>query len=200
MTSSEPTVDWDEFERPLDPAWTEPTEDQVQDFHGRLEDVVSTLARSISVRDQQMGAGHPHLNQVEFTPDYKLAMVRALREARDAAEELSEKYVRGAGAGGINYPQLGAAWGISRQAARKRWPGAVAVNGYANREPIHFEAFGGEARVVWHPEEGSWWWIATAANRKTQEAPDDVMYDTSEEAAAAAGAFLATNTTTGANA
>lgn len=183
--------------KPIDPAWTEPTEAQVADFRRRLEDVVSTLVGAISVREQQMGVDHPHRDQAVVTADWQLAMLRALRETRDAAEVLSEKYARGAGAGGINYPQLGAAWGVSRQAARKKWPGAVsAVNEQANREPVHFEAFGGEARVVFHPEFGGWWWIATAANRKREEAPDDLTYDTSEEAAAAAGAFLAANATT----
>lgn len=130
-------------------------------------------------------------------PEIPLAKLTVCKYAAEELDVLAERFARAAGAAGANYPELGAAWGISRQAARKRWPGAVsAINERANKEPVHFEAFGGEARVSFHPEDGSWWWIATAANRKVREAPEKAEYDTSEEAAAAAGAFLAANTTT----
>ncbi|MFF0142689.1 hypothetical protein ACFYRN_40430 [Streptomyces sp. NPDC005227] len=131
-----------------------------------------------------------------FEAGHPLAELITLKHAAEELETLAEAAARSAGAKGVSYADLGAAWGFSRQAARKKWPGAVSViSEAANREPIHFEAFGGEARVVFHPEFGGWWWNATAANRQHGEAPDDLTYDTSEEAAAAAGAFLSANST-----
>ncbi|MFM9449168.1 hypothetical protein [Streptomyces acidiscabies] len=128
-------------------------------------------------------------------PEIPLAKLIVCKYASEELDALAEKFARAAGARGANYAELGAAWGMSRQAARKRWPGAVsALSERANKEPVHFRAFGGEARVSFHPEDGGWWWIATAANRQHQEAPEGVTYDTSEEASAAAGAFLAANT------
>lgn len=130
-------------------------------------------------------------------PEIPLAKLIVCKYADEELDVLAEKFARAAGARGANYAELGAAWGMSRQAARKRWPGAVsAISERANKEPVHFRAFGGEARVSFHPEDGSWWWIATAANRQVREAPEKAEYDTSEEAAAAAGAFLAANTVT----
>ncbi|MFD8242391.1 hypothetical protein ACFV3P_24910 [Streptomyces albidoflavus] len=129
-------------------------------------------------------------------PEIPLAKLIVCKYADEELAVLAEKFARAAGAQGATYADLGAAWGISRQAARKRWPGAVsALSERANKEPVHFQAFGGEARVFFHPEDGGWWWIATAANHQHQEAPEGVTYDTSEEASAAAGAFLAANTT-----
>ncbi|MFE3547990.1 response regulator [Streptomyces kronopolitis] len=47
------------------------------------------------------------------------------RCARQLAEEAAEN--------GANYPQLGQAWGISRQGARRRWPGLVFTSRPASR-------------------------------------------------------------------
>ena len=194
MTNHEDRAfDLEAFMTPLDPAWTEPTDEQLQHFRKELRAVAARLADEISVRDTSPGGPHEDL-PVRSTPDWQLAMLRALRAARDEAEAMNEKYARGAGAGGVGYPELGEAWGISRQAARKKWPGAVvAINPHANKDPIEFDAFGGNARVAWHPEDGGWWWIAQAANGRHDDAGDEVTYDTSQEAAAAAGAFLAAN-------
>lgn len=193
--NTEPSPFWEQFMAPRDPAWTEPTDEQVADLRDRIRKAAVDLAAHISVRQQELQSKGPMREQAMMTGDWHLSVVRALREARTLTDELAENYARKAGAAGTSYAQLGTAWGVSRQAARKRWPGAVsAINPHANREPIHFQAFGGEARVAFHPEDGGWWWIATAANRQHQEAPEDAEYDTSEEAAAAAGAFLAANT------
>lgn len=195
MTDHEdPAFDLEAFLTPLDPAWTEPTDEQLQHFRKELRAVAARLADEISVRDTRPGGVHEDL-PVRSTPDWQLAMLRALRAARDEAEAMNERYARGASAGGVGYPELGEAWGISRQAARKKWPGAVvAINPHANKDPIEFDAFGGSARVAWHPEDGGWWWIAQAANGRHDDAGDEeVTYDTSQEAAAAAGAFLAAN-------
>lgn len=196
MTKNEDDApDYEAFMAPRDPAWTEPTEAQLTKFRKELRAVAAALADEISVRDTSPGRPDPDL-PVRSTPDWQLAMLRALRIAWDEVEPMTEQYARGAGGGGVNYPQIGDAWGVSRQAARKRWPGAVvAINPHANKEPIEFDSFGGHARVSWHPEDGGWWWIGQAANGRHEDAGDDVTYDTSEEAAAIAGAFLAANAT-----
>ncbi|MEU3084093.1 hypothetical protein ABZ697_27740 [Streptomyces albidoflavus] len=179
------------FMTPRDPAWSEPSEAQLTKFRTELRAVAAALADGISVRDTNAGGPDADL-PVRSTPDWQLAMLRALRIARDEVEPMTEEYARSAGRRGVTYPQLGEAWGVSRQAARKRWPGAVV--GTTAKEPIEFESFGGHARVSWQPEDGGWWWIGQAANGSYADAGDEVTYDTSEEAAAIAGAFLAANT------
>lgn len=182
--------------RPRDPAFTDPTDDQSADLRDRLLDAVAELAAQISTREQELTAtGQTPTQFVRehalMTPDWHLSVLRALREGRDVIEQLADTSARSAGAAGANYPQLGAAWGISRQAARKRWLGAVsAANETANKEPVEIRAFGGEARVAFHVDEGGWWWIGHGADGTPGDAGDDVTYDTKEEAAAHAGAFL----------
>ncbi|MCQ8194687.1 hypothetical protein [Streptomyces rugosispiralis] len=188
----------------FDPPWTDPTAEQADQCRARIEDVARELVRSISAREAHLRdlsrdvAGTLTLSNGE-TADWNLSMLRALRQIKTETERLADDFAAEAGMHGANYPDLGAAWGITRQGARKRWSHTVSAlnpDTYRGREPIHFEAFGGEARVSFHPDDGGWWWIATAANRRTAEAPEGVTYDTSEEASAAAGAFLAANTTT----
>ncbi len=189
---------WAELLKLRDPAWTDPTDDQQRALTTAVLRLAYGLGGEIWSRADELDAlGAPaREGVVTRSPDRALATLRALRAVRGAADAAAENTARKAGQLGAGYPQLGKAWGISRQAARLRWPGAVsAINPAANREPVHFEMYGGEARVSYHPEFGGWWWIATAANRKTAEAPkgDDEYAETSEEAAAAAGAFLAAN-------
>jgi hypothetical protein len=194
-TNEDDAPDYEAFMAPRDPAWAEPTQEQLTAFRKQLRATVAALADELSVRDTSPGRPDPDL-PVRSTPDWQLAMLRALRIARDEVEPMTEQYARGAGGGGVNYPQIGDAWGVSRQAARKKWPGAVvAINPHANKEPIEVEAFGGSARVAWHPEDGGWWWIGQAANGRQADAGDEVTYDTSEEALAHAGAFLSVNST-----
>ncbi|NEB60320.1 hypothetical protein G3I61_11530 [Streptomyces diastaticus] len=174
----------------------EPTTAEREQLRQALQKALEKLGDRVYA---ELTADHPDDEQEVLDlsrPEIPLAKLIVCKYADEELDVLAEKFARAAGARGANYAELGAAWGISRQAARKRWPGAVsALSERANKEPVHFQAFGGEARVSFHPEDGGWWWIATAANRQHQEAPEGVTYDTSEEASAAAGAFLAANTT-----
>lgn len=185
----------------FDPPWTDPTTDQANRLRESVGEAARELVREISAREVHLRDLDPEvavaltLSNSE-TADWNLAMLRALRQIKIEAEALADDFAAEAGMHGANYPDLGTAWGMTRQGARKRWPGAVSAlnpDAYRGRDSIDFEAFGGEARVSFHPNDGGWWWIATAANRRSAEAPDDVTYDTSEEASAAAGAFLAAN-------
>ncbi|MFE0133290.1 hypothetical protein ACFWY6_17230 [Streptomyces sp. NPDC059037] len=40
-------------------------------------------------------------------------------------ERLADDFVANAGMHGANYPELGAAWGMTHQGVRKRWPHPV---------------------------------------------------------------------------
>lgn len=60
----------------------------------------------------------------EFRSD-ALASLRALAYLGRAVEECAALAARTAAQEGAGYPQLGRAWGVSRQGARKRWPGLV---------------------------------------------------------------------------
>lgn len=54
-----------------------------------------------------------------------LAALRALALLSRAVDECAARAARAAADEGAGYPQLGGAWGVSRQGARKRWPGLV---------------------------------------------------------------------------
>ncbi|MEV7399726.1 response regulator [Streptomyces sp. NPDC091267] len=54
-----------------------------------------------------------------------LARLRVLAHLSRAVSRQAQVEASAAARAGANYPQLGAAWGISRQGARRRWPGLV---------------------------------------------------------------------------
>jgi CheY-like chemotaxis protein len=54
-----------------------------------------------------------------------LARLRALAYLNRAVDHCARQQATEAAQAGASYPQLGAAWGISRQGARRRWPGLV---------------------------------------------------------------------------
>ncbi|MFF1872439.1 hypothetical protein [Streptomyces sp. CB03911] len=54
-----------------------------------------------------------------------LARLHTLVHLRRAAERLTDQVARDAVEAGAGYPQLGEALAMSRQGARKRWPGLV---------------------------------------------------------------------------
>ncbi|MFJ4963834.1 Response regulator rcp1 [Streptomyces sp. ADI96-02] len=54
-----------------------------------------------------------------------LARLRVLAYISRAVSEQAQAEASSAARAGAKYPQLGAAWGISRQGARRRWPGLV---------------------------------------------------------------------------
>ncbi|MFJ2008465.1 hypothetical protein [Streptomyces chartreusis] len=177
--------------------YREPTPDQLQDLHDAVVDALTALADGISIPhggrldvdpDPASGMTHP-MN----TAEWQLAMLRALREVDPLAQVLGERWARTAGIMGATYTQLGDAAGITRQAATKRWPGAVPPK---DASPVDIETAGGTARVFYDQASGTWAWIGQAANGTSAESEDDARHSTSEAAAAEAGAFLASNTTT----
>jgi hypothetical protein len=61
-----------------------------------------------------------------------LARLHALARLRGALDRQADRAAAGAALAGAGYPQLGRACDISRQGARRRWPGLVAP-----RTPSH---------------------------------------------------------------
>ncbi|WP_329500123.1 hypothetical protein [Kitasatospora herbaricolor] len=72
------------------------------------------------------GADHQEtdLQGVDLQGD-ALARLHTLVHLRRAAERLTDQVARDAVEAGAGYPQLGEALEMSRQGARKRWPGLV---------------------------------------------------------------------------
>ncbi|MEU0074142.1 hypothetical protein ABZ027_32075 [Streptomyces sp. NPDC006332] len=178
-----------------DPAWAEPNREQTARIRARLDALADELADQLSTRVRDLPAAAPedaHL-VVRDAGDWHLARLRALREIRTVAEQLADRTVAAAGTRGAGYPQLGDAWAITRQGARKKWPDAVSAMSEppTGQQPrVTINAFGGTADVSWHGSEGGWWWIGQGADGTPGEAGEDTTYDTKEEAAAMAGAFL----------
>ncbi|MGR3939082.1 hypothetical protein [Streptomyces sp. BRA346] len=176
-----------------DPAWMEPTEDQVAFLREEVAGVAADLAGRISTREQQLSQADAPLStaargRLMNTADWQLSLIRALREVKTAADGLADGYAKSAGAAGANYPQLGAAWGITRQSARSRWPGVVSPRSGADRESVALRYAGGDATIAYRPEDGAWWYLATGEDGSYEES--DTEFDTSTTATAAATEFL----------
>ncbi|MFJ9634439.1 hypothetical protein ACIRU8_42780 [Streptomyces sp. NPDC101175] len=107
------------------------------------------------------------------------------------ARRLADGTARTAGGTGANYAQLGAAWGITKQAARLRWPGVVRKHDDTSSEDAPFELRlgGGMAEIVQLPDGEGFIWEAIKADRVSGRSGEP--YGSRIEAAAHAGAFLA---------
>lgn len=55
--------------------------------------------------------------------EHWLAVLTALLAVRDSAEQLAAAAARSAAEHGADYPDIGAAAGMTRQGARRKWPG-----------------------------------------------------------------------------
>jgi CheY-like chemotaxis protein len=71
-----------------------------------------------------------------------LARLHALAHLQQAVERRAGLEAQAAVVAGAGYPQLGGAWGISRQGARRRWPGLVFATRpiptpMIRRSPVH---------------------------------------------------------------
>lgn len=60
---------------------------------------------------------------------------------------------------GATYGHLGPAWGIAKQAPRKKWPGAV-DGGSGRPEKITVEGHGGVAEITYLSDRKAWGWTA----------------------------------------
>ncbi|MGW4623442.1 hypothetical protein [Streptomyces sp. NPDC004592] len=172
--------------------YRDPTPDELQNLHDVVVDAVTALTDRISVPYGGLPEEDPRWATCMNTPEWQLAMLRALRELEPLTQQLGERWARTAGILGATYTQLGDAVGITRQAATKRWPGAVPPK---DASPVDIETAGGTGRVFYDQESGSWAWNAQGGNGSSAASDDDAGHTTSEAAAAEAGAFLAASST-----
>ncbi|GAA3487569.1 MULTISPECIES: response regulator [Streptomyces] len=93
--------------------WT--ADPQVSDLaESALKDLAHHLVRDASP--------HPASREAE-QPDQALAVLRVLEHFQRATELLQREAAATAARAGAGYPQIGAACGLTRQGARRRWPG-----------------------------------------------------------------------------
>ncbi len=89
-----------------------------------VEDLAHLLAgRAFAVRP--VAGSVPAGGTAVSEPDSALARLHALAHLRQAVQRCADLEAQAAALAGAGYPQLGDAWGISRQGARRRWPGLV---------------------------------------------------------------------------
>ncbi|MGW2891891.1 hypothetical protein ACWDDN_42625 [Streptomyces griseoruber] len=175
-----------------EPPYRAPGDDEVLQLQDQVAEAARTLARAISTRESAYRAdGQETPNGIAISPDWQLAYLYALHEIEGIARRLADSAARTAGGTGASYTQLGAAWGITKQAARLRWPGAVRKHDDTSGEgqPFELRLGGGIAEIIQLPDGGGFVWEATGADRASGQSPEP--YGSRTEAAAHAGAFLA---------
>lgn len=106
--------------------WRPPHAAEAAWMQDQLRELACKIAGRISARGQEcLFNGHEPSAMAELFTDWQLAYLHALRRVHEAAEVLAAEAALMGGGMGATYGHLGSAWGISKQAARKKWPGAV---------------------------------------------------------------------------
>lgn len=179
---------WASVMAQVEPAWSEPTEDDAFTMDDEVLDAVRALAERISTRAlAYRDAGKAFDRALMAAPDVQLALLRSLYEAKRSVDRLAESAATVAGRSGASYTQLGAAWGgIRRQSARLKWPHAVAKKSASESIPLRYA--GGTAVIHHDPDADAWWYTATAADQ--QETESEAVHGTYAEAIAGATEFL----------
>ncbi|WP_242427147.1 MULTISPECIES: hypothetical protein [unclassified Streptomyces] len=150
-----------------------------------LLDALNPLASALRSR----ATGLPEHRMWDADPVEVTLSVLATWKVLDArVKHLTATAAGTAGAYGASYEQLGAAWGITRQGARKKWPDAVGSR--PATPPTILELFGGTAELTEDRTSGTWTWRARSANGTLGPTTPTPSHPTKEEAAAYAGAFL----------
>ncbi|MFF4648528.1 hypothetical protein [Streptomyces sp. NPDC001380] len=96
-------------------------------LEGALDDLLQRLARRAFHPVGVPGGGDGQVCTGDTGPAEALARLHLLVHLQRAADRLVDRAAREAAEAGAGYPQLGQACGISRQGARRRWPGLVAA-------------------------------------------------------------------------
>ncbi|MYR41920.1 hypothetical protein [Streptomyces sp. SID5910] len=153
-----------------------------------LYDALNPLASALRSRT----SGLPEERMWEGEPvEVALSVLTAWKAVDAEVKRLTAVAAGTAGSYGASYEQLGAAWGITRQGARKKWPEAVSRPAPASAQPgAPLELCGGVAELTQDPSSGGWRWAGEAADGTHGTADAGTWYTTKEEAAAHAGAFL----------
>ncbi|MGC5360118.1 response regulator [Streptomyces sp. DT24] len=107
------------------------------------EELAERARQAVAEAARQLVLLTPVADADEQDPDEPqsdaLASLRALAHLGRAVEECAALAARAAALEGAGYPQLGRAWGVSRQGARKRWPGLVFTARPASRPLPHHQ-------------------------------------------------------------
>jgi hypothetical protein len=148
-----------------------------------LDPLASAMrARATGLSEERMWNADP----IEVT----LSILTTWKVVDAEVKRLTAVAAKTAGAYGASYEQMGAAWGITRQGARKKWPDAIDRSATAEAEESFIELCGGTAELTRHPSSGRWRWTGQGADGTLGEADSASCYATKAEAAAHAGAFL----------
>ncbi|WP_333772541.1 hypothetical protein [Streptomyces sp. IBSBF 3136] len=94
--------------------------------------LVDEVARNLAPENPR-----PPTEAADTTPDphgYALLRLRVLTDVKRAVRHLEDQAARSAVESGAGYPEIGQAVGMSRQGARRRWPGLI-TNG--THRPTH---------------------------------------------------------------
>ncbi|MFI9361834.1 hypothetical protein ACIG5E_12360 [Kitasatospora sp. NPDC053057] len=159
------------------------TDEEQRELARALLDALNPLAAAVRSR----ATGLPEDRMWNDDPaEVALSVLSAWKLVDAEVKRLTAAAAATAGSYGASYEQLGAAWGITRQGARKKWPEAVSRPA---ARPGSLELFGGTAELVRDEESGGWCWTATGADGESGRGA--VGHPSREEAAAHAGAFLA---------
>ncbi|WP_191878692.1 MULTISPECIES: hypothetical protein [Streptomyces] len=182
---------WADINTLRTPAYTEPTEDDVLALQEAVAEAADAMAWQISVRARDhRAAGGEAPDRVVLSGDYQLALLYSLRQAAAAVERRAAAAARTAGHQGAGYPQIGTAWGITRQSARAKWPDAVPSRAHLPQPPVTVQHAGGTAAVLHQPDPNdTWMYTALAADGTQHNSPAE--YETSAAAADEARTFLA---------
>ncbi len=89
-----------------------------QETAALTEAAVTDLARRLA-RELSRAPGHPQPDE----QTQALALLGALEHLQEATGRVQRKAAVAAARAGAGYPQIGAACGMTRQGARRRWPG-----------------------------------------------------------------------------
>ena len=98
------------------------TQDERQDLRRQLGAIADEWAHRLNDSDVEAHGGGAHTPSYAERMRTHLARMAAGEQMRDLLADLVSASAAEAVQYGAGYPELGAAVGVSRQAARKRWP------------------------------------------------------------------------------
>ncbi|MET8640288.1 hypothetical protein [Streptomyces sp. NPDC004675] len=105
---------------PGPPSASRPTDGETAALVTRL---VDELARRLAQE-----TAHPPTEPLDMTEESRrraLVRLRVLADVKQAVRHLEDEAAHTAAASGAGYPVIGQAVGMSRQGARRRWPGLI---------------------------------------------------------------------------
>ncbi|MFJ5262092.1 hypothetical protein ACIQAC_16670 [Streptomyces sp. NPDC088387] len=88
-----------------------------------MTEVVEELTRRLARRN---GRPPEPADRADESRGYALERLRVLTHIKQAVRRLEDQAAHAAAQNGAGYPEIGQAVGMSRQGARRRWPGLTA--------------------------------------------------------------------------